>query len=662
MDRSARFEADASSRFEQLSREREARRRAYEASPHPLPLVGRCLEMCPEYERYEREVHLDLSAYEMQPGTERPQTVGEHPRIDHGRAVKKYHRPAAGNEAPLPEDVRPPAVLRRTMAYLVGLASGIWQEQGMAGFVQVQKFVRDRTRSLRQDATLQNLRVDADSLAVHEETARFHILCGHRLCEFPTADFDAFQNTEQLRKVLQSLAEFYRDCRAAGRAALCGSEAEFRSYYLLTHLEDPDVFRKCFSWPPEVLHAAPVQFALVAGAAFHQTDYIKFFSLVTGGPPGTDGRIGYLMRCLLHGHFGAMRVRSAGVLTKAYAQNAAFPAARLAAWLAFEDEPELVAFCEAAGFGLVRDPATQRVVSAARPTALGDAGAVRVRRSDRRIESRVHGVSISELILTGRAEGLPLVVAPAVASAVAPAPPAVAILAAAPAEPSFVARPVEAAPPRPVAVAAPAAALRPKPAPVPAAVPADTAAVIARLMLADLVASACHGQVQDLAAQAWRRGMQCERLAKDTLRALLAERVDALAAEAVERQRSLYRERVCAMSQHLLQGLLQSVVDEVVQGCTVGAIKEAYRDGGGDAAAAEYDYSVGIQMEPVREPAAVRRRVCMREVPANAGPRLDAGELKAALEAERTASARFETQLRALLARPRHQSKGNVKR
>ena len=34
------------------------------------------------------------------------------PRVDHAKAVKKYHRPAAGNEAPLPEDVRSPSALK----------------------------------------------------------------------------------------------------------------------------------------------------------------------------------------------------------------------------------------------------------------------------------------------------------------------------------------------------------------------------------------------------------------------------------------------------------------------------------------------------------------------------------------------------------------------
>jgi hypothetical protein len=48
------------------------------------------------------------------PGTEKLKM----PRIDHTKAVKKYHRPAAGNEIPLPEDVRPSSVLMVTINIL----------------------------------------------------------------------------------------------------------------------------------------------------------------------------------------------------------------------------------------------------------------------------------------------------------------------------------------------------------------------------------------------------------------------------------------------------------------------------------------------------------------------------------------------------------------
>lgn len=60
-------------------------------------------------------------------------------------------------------------------------------------------FVRDRTRSIRQDFTLQNIR-DITAVQAHERIARFHILCLHEMCELDEGKFSKQQETEQLRK------------------------------------------------------------------------------------------------------------------------------------------------------------------------------------------------------------------------------------------------------------------------------------------------------------------------------------------------------------------------------------------------------------------------------------------------------------------------------
>lgn len=60
-------------------------------------------------------------------------------------------------------------------------------------------FVRDRTRSIRQDFTLQNIR-DIQAVQAHERIARFHILCLHEMCEMDEGKFSKQQETEQLRK------------------------------------------------------------------------------------------------------------------------------------------------------------------------------------------------------------------------------------------------------------------------------------------------------------------------------------------------------------------------------------------------------------------------------------------------------------------------------
>ena len=86
-------------------------------------IVGTCQDMCPEFERHEREAQKSLQEFEKVrflcfvvsivveiihygmrkiPGTD---------KVDHQRAVKRYRRAAADDPKPMPCDLRPPPVL-----------------------------------------------------------------------------------------------------------------------------------------------------------------------------------------------------------------------------------------------------------------------------------------------------------------------------------------------------------------------------------------------------------------------------------------------------------------------------------------------------------------------------------------------------------------------
>ena len=111
--------------------------------------------------------------------------------MDPALAVKAYHRPAAGNEQALPSDVRPPQVLKHTLDYLFNV---LMKNNGIG---PTHAFIRDRTRSIRQDFTMQHER---GLLAVecHERIARYHILVLHILGT--DVNFSEQQETEQLKK------------------------------------------------------------------------------------------------------------------------------------------------------------------------------------------------------------------------------------------------------------------------------------------------------------------------------------------------------------------------------------------------------------------------------------------------------------------------------
>jgi len=72
--------------------------------------------MCPEFEMHQREYQNNVEKWEIVPHpskgfhllTRQDPSTG---RISKSYAVKAFHRPAAGNEQPLPSDVRPPPIL-----------------------------------------------------------------------------------------------------------------------------------------------------------------------------------------------------------------------------------------------------------------------------------------------------------------------------------------------------------------------------------------------------------------------------------------------------------------------------------------------------------------------------------------------------------------------
>ncbi|KAF9584023.1 hypothetical protein BGW38_007828, partial [Lunasporangiospora selenospora] len=147
-----------------------------------ITFVGTCMDMCPEYERHEREYQTSLEKFEKIPGTD---------SVNHALAVKAFARPAAGADQPLPSDVRPPHVLLKTLDYLM---TEIVSDGNLS---DSHSFVRDRTRSIRQDFTLQNNR-GLEAIHAHEIIARYHIMCMHQLCE--DDGFSAQQEMEQLQK------------------------------------------------------------------------------------------------------------------------------------------------------------------------------------------------------------------------------------------------------------------------------------------------------------------------------------------------------------------------------------------------------------------------------------------------------------------------------
>lgn len=278
-------------------------------------VIGTCPDMCPEKERYFREDKRRLSIYEVVPGQD---------IVDHSRAVKEYSRSSADQEMPLPHEVRPVAVLEKTMNYLLQTVlkmpdEGHWDEW--------YNFLWDRTRAIRKDITQQQL-CDTSTVGLIEKCARFHIYCSHRLCELHMAVFDKKINNENLTKCLQTLKELYKDLESKG--VFCPNEAEFRSYIVLMNLNGGDCLREVQQLRFDIRESKQVRFVVKVHQSLNANNYVRFFKLVK--------RASFLQAAILHRYFVQVRTSALQVMCKSYTANTQIPIGDLVEQLSFEDE------------------------------------------------------------------------------------------------------------------------------------------------------------------------------------------------------------------------------------------------------------------------------------------------------------------------------------
>ncbi|CAH2064152.1 unnamed protein product [Thlaspi arvense] len=148
-------------------------------------------------------------------------------------------------------DVRPLPVLEETLRYLLSLLDSTEHS-----FEAVHDFIFDRTRSIRQDLSMQNL---ANERVIHlyEEIShlcvysvdfiiltlkwvliqvKFHVIARQRLQSCSTTSISSMHhlNMEQLAKTLTTLYDIYDANRKPDY--IYQNEAEFRSLYVLLHL------------------------------------------------------------------------------------------------------------------------------------------------------------------------------------------------------------------------------------------------------------------------------------------------------------------------------------------------------------------------------------------------------------------------------------------
>lgn len=310
-----------------------------------ISFQGSCVEMCPIFERVRRALENNVKALEKDPVTN---------KISRERAVKAFSRPAAGQPPPLPSEVRPPQVLSKTLDYMIDYI--------LPQLPEAHSFIWDRTRSIRQDFTYQNF-FGPEAIDCNEKIVRIHLVSLHIMAA-SDIEYSQQQELEQFNKALQTLLEIYQDVRNHGGEA--PNEAEFRAYYLLSHIRDPEQEREIQTLPPHILENNFVQLALMFRNTVLQSDivergytntagslsmFLEFFRMVY------SPQVPFLMSCLLETHFNEIRFYALKSMSRSYhTKSKPYSAEKLLHFLGFDTVDKLVKFVQYYDIDVVEDP------------------------------------------------------------------------------------------------------------------------------------------------------------------------------------------------------------------------------------------------------------------------------------------------------------------
>ncbi|XP_019752892.1 SAC3 domain-containing protein 1 isoform X1 [Hippocampus comes] len=295
---------------------------------------GVCQTMCPARELHKRESQNRLHRFEMAVGTEKDRR----PRADPLRAVKEYSRPAAGKDFANSADLRPPAVLLKTVCYLIDEVAA---SPHLHPFTEVYSFVFDRLRSVKQDMIIQRAH-GPDCVAILERMVRFLIYASHRLCDEPLQLFDPCINDTHLQENLSWLLDCY-----ANETGPHPNQDEFQALGLLYNLGSHRAMQHIMELPAPLRRAPAIMLAISINRSFLERNPVRLLRCAH--------RLSFLQACALHRHVTASRKDLLLIYSHGYgSRNCRFPLDALCKLLALEKRLTST-LCQACGVEINAD-------------------------------------------------------------------------------------------------------------------------------------------------------------------------------------------------------------------------------------------------------------------------------------------------------------------
>ncbi|OBT67250.1 hypothetical protein VE03_02677 [Pseudogymnoascus sp. 23342-1-I1] len=330
-----------------------------------IDFKGTCDGMCPRFEQITRIMEHDVKNLEKELAFDG--SLWPAPQ----KMIKAYGRSSAGQDAPLPSDIRMPSALRKTLDYLIQDVLG--DENRLA---TVHNFLWDRTRSIRRDFTFQQASLTAadyiDEVYCLETIARFHVIALHQMSDpFNTSDdFSEHQEIEQLGRTLLSLIHTYEDCKS--QKIPCDNEAEFRAYFVIYHARNPAMMEAVQDWGKDFWESDEIQTATALVECLHNiweingplkpqsaseialNMYSRFFKIIR------QPEVSYTTACFAEIHFNSVRKTALMTILSAYRkqreQSTDWTLPTLNTYLHFDTLDDAEAFIEGHGLYIKEGP------------------------------------------------------------------------------------------------------------------------------------------------------------------------------------------------------------------------------------------------------------------------------------------------------------------
>ncbi|KAI9157679.1 hypothetical protein LWI28_026226 [Acer negundo] len=284
-------------------------------------IVGTCPFMCPEDERLQRQRLRDLAVFERLNGNPRESS----PAL----AVKKFCRTISAQSLRA-SDVRPLPVLEETLSYLLDL-----MESAEHPFEVVHDFIFDRTRSIRQDLSMQN--IVNDEVVIHMLNFMLYLTTSYGVVA-----------------VVQSSNSVYKN------------EAKFRSLYVLLHLDSKGqpTGESLSLWfrnlPTPIVKSKEMCFARRVLRYFRMGNYRRFFCT-------TSTEASYLQYCIIEPYIDEVRALALACINNCGYKLHPYPLAHLSKLLMME-ESEVELFCNSCGLETSMDEVGNKVLQTKQAT------------------------------------------------------------------------------------------------------------------------------------------------------------------------------------------------------------------------------------------------------------------------------------------------------